>query len=103
MTFLDSIATIDHSTRHENPSGVGQQATAMPAGTITRDPTEGLCAGQVWPNPIVTELVPFERFYKAEDYHQGYFRNNPTQGYCQAMIGPKLAKLHKLFAGWVRA
>jgi peptide methionine sulfoxide reductase MsrA len=45
----------------------------------------------------VTEVVPFEVFYRAEDYHQGYFRNNPGQGYCQAVVAPKVAKFRKLF------
>src|SRR5438876_11515110 len=40
---------------------------------------------QIWPQPIVTQVVPLERFYKAEDYHQGYFRANPTQAYCQGV------------------
>jgi peptide-methionine (S)-S-oxide reductase len=56
-----------------------------------------LTAKQVWPNPIVTEVVPFEVFYKAEDYHQGYYRNNPYQPYCQAVVAPKVAKLRKAF------
>jgi peptide-methionine (S)-S-oxide reductase len=48
-------------------------------------------------NPIVTEIVPFDRFYKAEDYHQNYFRNNPNQGYCRMVIAPKLRKFEKVF------
>ena len=47
----------------------------------------------IWPDPIVTELAPVPTFYPAEDYHQGYYRNNPHQGYCQAVISPKVAKL----------
>ena len=47
----------------------------------------------IWPDPIVTELVPEPTFYPAEDYHQSYYRNNPYQGYCQAVISPKVAKL----------
>lgn len=57
-----------------------------------------LTAEKVWPNPIVTEVVPFDKFYKAEDYHQGYYRANPTQPYCQAVVAPKVAKLRKAFA-----
>ena len=49
----------------------------------------------VWPNPIVTELAPLPPFYPAEDYHQDYYRRNPSQGYCQAVISPKLAKLRQ--------
>lgn len=41
-------------------------------------------------SPITTQIVKLDRFYKAEDYHQNYFANNPTQPYCQAVVGPKL-------------
>lgn len=50
-----------------------------------------------WKNPIVTEIVPFEKFYPAEDYHQNYYRNNPNQGYCRLVIAPKLDKFAKVF------
>ncbi len=56
----------------------------------------------LWPGPIVTEIVPLEHFYEAESYHQNYFRNNPEQGYCQAIINPKLAKLRQHFASRLR-
>ncbi len=47
-------------------------------------------------NPIVTEIVPLKKFYKAEDYHQQYYDNNSSAGYCQVVIAPKLEKLeHK--------
>ncbi len=47
-------------------------------------------------NPIVTEIVPLKKFYKAEDYHQQYYDNNSDAGYCQVVIAPKLEKLeHK--------
>ena len=47
-------------------------------------------------NPIVTEIVPLKKFYKAEDYHQEYYDNNSNAGYCQVVIKPKLDKLeHK--------
>ncbi len=59
-------------------------------------------AGGVWSRPIVTEVVPLPAFYKAEDYHQGYFRGNPGQGYCVAVINPKVAKLRKQFASKLR-
>jgi len=56
-----------------------------------------LQAEQVWDDPIVTELVPFEQFYPAEEYHRDYFRRNPNQGYCRAVIAPKVAKVRKLY------
>lgn len=46
-------------------------------------------------NPIVTEIVPFEIFYTAEQYHQDYYDNNKTQGYCEYVISPKIHKLLK--------
>ena len=49
----------------------------------------------IWNNPIVTEVVPFDEFYVAEDYHQDYFRNNGFQPYCQVIIAPKVAKFRK--------
>jgi len=51
----------------------------------------------VWDDPIVTELKPLEAFYPAEEYHRDYYRRNPTQGYCSAVIAPKVAKVRKLF------
>jgi peptide-methionine (S)-S-oxide reductase len=48
-------------------------------------------------NPIVTEVSPLNAFYEAEDYHREYFRNNSSAPYCQFVIAPKLAKLHKHF------
>lgn len=62
-----------------------------------------LNAAKVWDAPIVTQVVPFEKFYRAEDYHQGYFRNNPRQGYCMAVVGPKVAKFRKQFTAKLKA
>jgi peptide-methionine (S)-S-oxide reductase len=53
----------------------------------------------IWSKPIVTQVVPLEKFWKAEDYHQGYYRANPGQGYCIAVVEPKVAKFRKQFAG----
>jgi peptide-methionine (S)-S-oxide reductase len=49
----------------------------------------------VWDNPIVTEVAPFDKFYMAEDYHQEYYANNPNQPYCRVVIQPKVAKFRK--------
>ncbi len=51
----------------------------------------------IWDEPIVTEIVPLEAFYPAEDYHQEYFRRNPNQGYCRVVVAPKVAKFRKQF------
>lgn len=56
-----------------------------------------LSAAGLWGDPIVTEVVPLEAFYPAEDYHQEYFRRNPNQGYCRMVIAPKVAKFRKQY------
>lgn len=52
---------------------------------------------KLWPDPVVTEVLPLENFYPAEEYHQNYFAKNPSQGYCQVVINPKLKKLRQKF------
>ena len=56
-----------------------------------------LAVEQLWDDALVTELVPLEQFYPAEEYHRDYFLRNPTQGYCRAVIAPKVAKVRKLY------
>ncbi len=51
----------------------------------------------VWDNPIVTQIVPLENFFPAEDYHNNYFENNPQNGYCQAVVRPKVERFRKVF------
>ncbi len=52
---------------------------------------------EIWADPIVTTVEPFEIFYSAEAYHQEYYENNPNQGYCRVVINPKVDKFEKLF------
>lgn len=59
---------------------------------------EELSSMNAYERPIVTQLVPLEEFYPAEAYHQGFYRNNPNQGYCSAVIAPKLYKFRKTYA-----
>jgi peptide-methionine (S)-S-oxide reductase len=54
-------------------------------------------AQKIWDDPVVTEILPAEIFYPAENYHQNYYKNNPTNGYCRAVINPKLAKFRTRF------
>ncbi len=54
-------------------------------------------AAKIWDAPIVTEIKPFMAFYPAEEYHQKYFRRNPDQAYCRAIIAPKVAKFRKQY------
>ena len=52
--------------------------------------------------PIVTEVLPLANYWPAEDYHQDYFENNPNQGYCAFVVGPKVEKFRKTFASRVQ-
>jgi peptide-methionine (S)-S-oxide reductase len=56
----------------------------------------------VWDAPIITELAPLKNYFRAEDYHQNYFRNNPMQGYCAFVVEPKVAKVRTIFADKIR-
>lgn len=53
---------------------------------------------KIWDKPVVTEISPFTKFYIAEDYHQNYYNQNKTQGYCQFVVQPKVEKFKKVFA-----
>ena len=52
----------------------------------------------VFPQPIVTEVVPLDQFYPAEKYHQNYYNNNSYAGYCRVVIDPKIKKLRDAYS-----
>lgn len=93
----------DPTTRNRQGGDVGTQyrsiilyhddAQRATAETVLRE----FDASGVWDDPIVTEIVPLETFYPAENYHQEYFRSNSLQPYCQAVIAPKVAKLRRKY------
>jgi peptide-methionine (S)-S-oxide reductase len=56
----------------------------------------------LWENPIVTEISPFQMFFRAEDYHQDYYLHNANQPYCQVVIAPKISKFRKKFLDQLR-
>ena len=62
-----------------------------------------LSQDKTFDKPIVTEVLPLANYWPAEAYHQDYFENNPNQGYCVAVAGPKVAKFRKTFADRVKA
>ena len=64
---------------------------------IAEDTIKRLEAERLYPNKFVTEVTPASTFWVAEDYHQNYFANNPTQGYCAYVIAPKVAKFRKQY------
>lgn len=99
----------DPTTRNRQGPDIGTQyrsaifthsgAQQLEAEQLVRE----LTADRTFPGPIVTEIVPAAAFYPAEPYHQDYFRTNPTKGYCQAMIAPKVAKLRARYAERLRS
>jgi peptide-methionine (S)-S-oxide reductase len=94
----------DPTTRNRQGADVGTQYRSaiyfhdLDQKRVAEELIANLNAAQIWPVPIVTEVTPAPEFFKAEDYHQEYYRNNPGQPYCQAVVGPKVAKFRKHFA-----
>lgn len=65
---------------------------------IARRVMDQLKTDKIYDKPVVTQLESLDRFFRAEEYHQDYFRNNRGQGYCQVVINPKLDKFRQKFA-----
>lgn len=65
--------------------------------TLAEQSKQEVEASGLWPNPIVTQIVPYETFYPAEIYHRSYYHLNPDQPYCRVVIEPKLQKLKTTF------
>lgn len=63
-----------------------------------RDVIRTLDADGPWDGPIVTTVEPLDTFHPAEEYHDSYYRKNPTQGYCRVVVAPKVAKFRSRFA-----
>lgn len=57
---------------------------------------------EIWGNSVVTEIVPLGDFFPAEEYHQDFFAKNPNQGYCVAVVAPKVAKVRAKFTHLLR-
>ena len=70
---------------------------------ITDDVIAALTKERIYPNPIVTQVEPAGTWYEAEPYHQEYFARNPFQGYCTAVVVPKVAKFRKLFTAKLKS
>ena len=65
--------------------------------TVAEEMKNGF-ATDLWPDPVVTQIQPLERFWPADEANQDYFAKNPNAGYCQVVINPKISKLRKEFA-----
>jgi peptide-methionine (S)-S-oxide reductase len=101
--ILEIFFTIhDPTTPNRQGNDVGTQYRSVifyetPAQEVTARKVMAEMAS-VWDAPIVTELQPAQTWYKAEDYHQEYFKQHPLQGYCAFVVAPKVAKFRKTFA-----
>jgi peptide-methionine (S)-S-oxide reductase len=69
---------------------------------VAEETIAGLSAARIWDQSIVTEVMPLDVFYPAEEYHQRYFERNPDQAYCQFIVAPKVAKARRKFAAKLR-
>ena len=69
---------------------------------ISEQAIEFLSNQSIWTDPIVTEIVPLDVFYAAEEYHQEYYRNNPESPYCQYIISPKVSKFREYYLAKLR-
>jgi peptide-methionine (S)-S-oxide reductase len=65
---------------------------------VAQDIIKEMGSGGFFSRKIVTEVLPLENYWPAEDYHQDFFERNPNQGYCVAVAGPKVAKFRKTFS-----
>lgn len=99
----------DPTTRDRQGGDVGTQYRSI---ILTHGPEQEAAAraaigamneAKIWDAPIVTEVTPLTVFYPAEAYHQDYYERNPSQGYCRAVIAPKVAKFRKYYADRLRA
>ena len=92
----------DHGTQYR--SGIYYTDTAQHAVAqelIGEMGSKGVLGG-FFNRAIVTEVLPLDNYWPAEDYHQDFFERNPSQGYCVAVAGPKVAKFRKTFSRFVK-
>ena len=108
-TLLTAFFTAhDPSTMNRQGNDVGTQYRSVifthsdQQANTARTLIDELNAQQIWPGPIVTEVLPAPKFWPAEAYHQDYFANNPRQPYCAAVVAPKVAKLRKSFGHMIK-
>jgi peptide-methionine (S)-S-oxide reductase len=98
---------LDFFWKVHNPTQVGGQGNDMGSQyrsiILYADPAQKAAAERSrdevqkkWGDPITTQIVPLKQFWPAEDYHQDYFEKHPDQGYCQAVIRPKVEKLQHM-------
>ena len=102
-TLLDIFFVIHDPTtlnRQGADRGTQYRSTILYSDEETKEAAEAAmkAAQEAYSDPIVTLIEPLENYYTAEAYHQDYYKQNPMQGYCMAVIPPKLAKLRAKFS-----
>jgi peptide-methionine (S)-S-oxide reductase len=108
QVILDVFFTL-HDPRQLNRQGNDVGSQYRSAMFYTSDEQKALFeaaalkAADLWDGKIVTEISPLGEFYDAEAYHQDFFAKNPNQGYCLAVAVPKVNKVRKSYAEYVRA
>lgn len=103
--ILDIFFTIhDPTTPNRQGADVGPQYRSIilyhheEQRRLAEEVIRELNATEIWPDPIITEVVPLDVFYPAESYHQHYFQRNPHLPYCQLVVAPKVTKVRQTFA-----
>lgn len=102
------FATHDPTTLNRQGNDVGTQYRSgiyfhtPEQQQVAQDMLEQLEQDKVFDAPLTTEVLPEQSFWPAEDYHSDYYARNPNQGYCVAVVGPKVAKFRKTFAQFLK-
>lgn len=113
ISFADLLqvffASHDPTTLNRQGNDVGTQYRSAiftmneQQAATSREYIKQLSASKTWADPIVTEVVPADVFYKAEDYHQNYYERNGSQPYCAFVVRPKVEKFRKQFKDRLRS
>ena len=113
VTFRDLLNVFfvihDPTTRNRQGNDIGTQYRSgifyhsPEQQQIAQEVIAAVTRERVYPNPIVTEVVPATQWYEAEAYHQEYFARNPFEGYCAYVVGPKVAKFRQRYASLLKA
>lgn len=102
------FATHDPTTLNRQGNDVGTQYRSgiyfhtPEQEQVAKDMLQGMERDGIFPNRITTEVVPVANYSNAEEYHDNYYARNPHQGYCAAVVGPKVDKFRKTFVQFLR-
>jgi peptide-methionine (S)-S-oxide reductase len=107
QVILDVFFSLHDPTqlnRQGNDVGTQYRSAMFPADDAQRELFEGAIAlaATWWDAPVVTTIEPLTAFYEGEEYHQDFFARNPGQGYCLAVALPKVNKIRKSFAPYIK-